>query len=154
MSESINEEQRKILEALLEDPRASYGDIAETTGVPKSTVWYTKKRFEDDGLLQTMAFLQLTELENLKVGLVGGAINGDKENVLENVANHPNVWFLVDTIGPHAFTAGVVGDGVNEFQQAIDDLREFGAEGDHYGEVLNISAFGLDPAFIRSLTID
>ncbi len=148
---SINKEQLEIVRALIENPRASYGEIAEATGIPKSTVWYTKKRFEDDNILKTMVFLQLDQLDNIRIGLVGGAINGDKEIVLENVANHPNVWFLVDTIGPHAFTAGVVGDGADDFQRVIDELREFGAEGDHYGEVLNICEFGLSSEFVASL---
>lgn len=150
----LKNEHKEIVRALVENPRASYNEIADATGIPKSTVWYTKKRLEEDDLLRTVVFLQIDALDDFKVGLVGGTINGEKESVLAEVAAHPNVWFLVDTIGPHAFTAGVVGHGAEDFQEAIDELRGLGAEGDHYGEVLNVREFGLSSEFIESVAIE
>lgn len=141
----------RIIRALLMDPTASLQDIADRTGIPKSTVWYAKERLEEEGLVRILAFPKLDEVNDLKVGLVGGAINGDKHEVLEKVADHPNVWFLVDTIGPHSFTAGIVGRDKDEFQSVIESLRRYGAEGDHYGEVINILKFGLSPQFISGL---
>lgn len=151
---TLSNDHKEVIRALVEDPRASYSEIADATGIPKSTVWYTVKRLEEDDLLRTFVFLMVDDFDDFKVGLVGGAINGDKETVLKEVADHPNVWFLVDTIGPHAFTAGIVGQGNDEFQQVIDDLRAFGADGDHYGEVLNILELGLTTEFVESISAD
>ncbi len=150
----LKNEHKEIIRALVENPRASYNEIADATGIPKSTVWYTKKRLEEDDLLRTVVFLQIDEVDGFKVGLVGGTVNGEKDAVLDDVANHPNVWFLVDTIGPHAFTAGVVGQTAEDFQRAIDELRELGAEGDHYGEVLSVREFGLSSEFIEEIDIE
>lgn len=148
---NLSNDEVRVVQALIENPRASYNEIADVTDVPKSTVWYIKKRLEDDELLQTLVFMNVGKLDDCKIGLVGGTVNGDKEVVLSDVASHPNVWFLVDTIGPHAFTAGIVGKNSNDFQRSIDDLREMGAEGDHYGEVINIQRFGLSSEFVKSL---
>ena len=141
----------EIMEALVENPNASLQEISERTDIPKSTVWYAKNRLREEGLLNIITFPQIDEIDGLKIGLIGGAINGEKSEVLQNVADHPNVWFLVDTIGPHSFTAGIVGRSPEEFQSVIQDLNEFGAKGDHYGDVIHIHEFGLEQDFVRKL---
>lgn len=147
----IKDEWLAIVSELVTDPNVSTQSIADRTDIPQSSVWYAINRMEEEGLFEVIAFLKLAQVEGLKVGLVGGAINGEKDKVLTEVADHPNVWFLVDTIGPHAFTAGIVGDGEEAFQSVIDELREFGAEGDHYGEVIDIRKCGIDRDFIESM---
>jgi DNA-binding Lrp family transcriptional regulator len=148
---TIKREWAQIIEALIAEPSATLKEIADRTGIPKSSVWYAQKRLQEDGLINLLLFPQLDEVDGLKIGLIGGAINGDKETVLEQVADHKNVWFLVDTIGPHAFTAGIVGKDAEEFQAVIDEISDLGAEGDHYGEVIAIREFGLDSEFMQSL---
>lgn len=141
----------RVIRELIVAPRATMQELSDRTGIPKSTVWYAQRRLKEDGLLKLITFPQLDKVDGLKIGLIGGAINGEKEEVMRQVANHPNVWFLVDTVGPHAFTAGVVGTDQEEFQSVIDDLHSYGAEGDHYGEVIHIHEFGLDEAFMDAL---
>jgi len=141
----------RIIREMIRSPDASTQELADRTGIPKSTVWYAQQRLREEGMLNVLTFPVLDEVDGLKIGLIGGAINGEKEAVLTDVADHPNVWFLVDTVGPHAFTAGIVGTTQEEFQSVIDDLREYGAEGDHYGEVIAIREFGVDEAFVDSL---
>lgn len=147
----LKKEWIRVIREMIVSPRASMQELSDRTGIPKSTVWYAQNRLEEDGLLNVITFPQLDKIDDLKIGLIGGAINGEKETVLEKVANHPNVWFLVDTVGPHAFTAGVVGIDQEAFQSVIDDLHTYGAEGDHYGEVIAVCEFGLDEAFMDSL---
>ncbi|WP_323173522.1 winged helix-turn-helix transcriptional regulator [Natrialba sp. PRR66] len=150
----MKDEWLAIASELVLDPNVSTREIADRTDIPQSTVWYGINRMQEEGLFEVIAFLSLTQIDDLKVGLVGGAINGEKDAVLEQVVDHPKVWFLVDTIGPHAFTAGIVGESPQDFQSVIDELREFGAEGDHYGEVLDIRKFGIDREFVQSLRSD
>lgn len=152
MSITIKNNWVRVVEEMIVDPEATLNEIAQRTDIPQSTVWYAQKRLKEDGLLRTLTFLQLDELDGVKVGLIGGAINGDKDVVLEKVAAHPNVWFLVDTVGPHSFTAGIAAKGQDEFQAVIETLNGYGAEGDHYGEVTNIREFGLDSEFVGSLS--
>lgn len=147
----MKDEWLAIASELVLDPDVSTRDIANRTDIPQSSVWYGINRMQEEGLFEVIAFLSLAQIDGLKVGLVGGAINGEKEEVLKQVADHPNIWFLVDTIGPHAFTAGIVGEGPEDFQATIDKLREYGAEGDHYGEVIGIPKFGIDREFVQSL---
>lgn len=151
MADELKSEWVQVIEEMVLDPSASLQDIADRTGIPKSTVWYTQKRLQEEDLIDKSTFFQIDELNDLKIGIIGGAINGEKEEVLKRVANHPNVWFLVDTIGPHSFTATIVGQDNDEFQDVIETLNSYGAEGDHYGEVVNIPKFGIDPEFIRKL---
>jgi len=148
---SIKDNWLAIVSELVTDPDASTQAIADRTDIPQSSVWYAINRMQEEELFEVIAFLKLAQVEEFKVGLVGGAINGEKDEVLTEVADHPNVWFLVDTIGPHAFTAGIVGDGEKAFQSVIDELRELGAEGDHYGEVIDIRKCGIDREFIESI---
>jgi DNA-binding Lrp family transcriptional regulator len=147
----MKDEWITIVSELVTDPDVSTRDIADRTDIPQSSVWYGANRMEEEGLFEVIAFLNLAQIEGLKVGLVGGAINGEKDEVLTEVADHPNVWFLVDTIGPHAFTAGIVGNDEEAFQSVIDELRELGAEGDHYGEVIDIRKLGIDREFVESM---
>jgi hypothetical protein len=150
----LKEEWIRVLEARIADPTASHKEISERTDIPKSTVWYAEKRMRDEDLLNVFAFPKLDEINDVKIGLIGGAIDGDKKAILQKVADHPNVWFLVDTIGPHSFTAGVIGKDANEFQLTINQLRKFGANGDHYGEIMEITKFGLDEEFLSGFLDD
>lgn len=151
MTDTLKPEWVQVAEEMVRDPSASLQAISDRTGIPKSTVWYAQKRLQEEGLIGQNTFLRIDRLDDLKVGIIGGAINGDKEEVLEKVANHPNVWFLVDTVGPHSFTATIVGRDTEEFQDVIETLHSYGAEGDHYGEVIGIPQFGIDPGFVRTL---
>lgn len=151
MTDTLKSEWIQVAEEMVRDPSASLQAISDRTGIPKSTVWYAQKRLQEEGLIGRDTFLRIDRLDELKVGIIGGAINGDKEDVLEKVANHPNVWFLVDTVGPHSFTATIVGRDNEEFQEVIETLNSYGAEGDHYGEVVGIPQFGIDADFIQTL---
>lgn len=151
MTEKIKSEWMQVAEEMVRDPSASLQEISDRTGIPKSTVWYAQKRLQEERLVEQNTFLRIDRLDDLKVGIIGGAINGDKEEVLERVANHPNVWFLVDTVGPHSFTATIVGRDNEEFQDVIETLNAYGAEGDHYGEVVGVPQFGIDEEFVRTL---
>ena len=152
MSGQFKSEWLQVVEEMVRDPSASNQEIADRTGIPKSTVWYAQQRLREEDLIEKQTFLHIDGIDDLKIGIIGGAINGEKDEVLEKVADHPNVWFLVDTIGPHSFTATIVGRTDEEFQSVIETLNEYGAEGDHYGEVTGIPKFGIDERFVQKLT--
>lgn len=151
MAEELKSEWVQVAEEMIREPSASLQEIADRTGIPKSTVWYTQKRLQEEELIEQNTFFQIDKIDSLKVGIIGGAINGDKEDVLEKVASHPNVWFLVDTVGPHSFVATLVGKDSDEFQEVIETLNSYGAEGAHYNEVTGIPKFGTDAEFIQTL---
>lgn len=151
MTEKLKSEWVQVAEEMIRDTSDSLYEIADRTGISKSTVWYAKKRLQEEELIGQNTFLRIDRIDDLKVGIIGGAINGDKEDVLERVANHPNVWFLVDTVGPHSFVATLVGKGTDEFQEVIETLNSYGAEGAHYNEVTGISKFGTDAEFVQTL---
>ena len=90
---NLSENEKKFLEAILEDGSRNDPELADEIGVSKSTANRIRRDFEENGVIED--YIPIIDLEGIGVNLYGvfrGEIKGDVDT--EELASDPRVIFL------------------------------------------------------------
>ncbi len=97
----LDDQDRAILNALLDDCRASHRDIAQTTGIPPTTVNRRIRHMEAEGVIR--AYRPILDPEALGWGLsviVGLRIDkGHLRSVQKAISSDPRIHAVYDVTG-------------------------------------------------------
>lgn len=120
----MSENERKFLLALIEDGSKTDADIAEETGMSKSTANRIRRRFEDDGTLRE--YIPIIDLEHIGVEVFATIILECEEALdTEEIASIPNVIFLGETddfTETYVIFAGF--SGFDAYHDFIESMKE------------------------------
>jgi DNA-binding Lrp family transcriptional regulator len=92
----LDEQEKRIIKALIRDPRLSDNQIGKLTGVPTPTVRRKRKRLEAEGLLNYFTSLDMQETGTSTFGarhlyIIKFRIGITLKQIIDEIKNEPNV---------------------------------------------------------------
>jgi DNA-binding Lrp family transcriptional regulator len=93
---TFDDQERAILKALIRDPRQSDNYISKITGVPTPTVRRKRKRFEEEGLINYFAAIDMQETGAGTFGarhlyIIKFRIGVTVKQIVDEIKSEPNV---------------------------------------------------------------
>jgi Lrp/AsnC family transcriptional regulator for asnA, asnC and gidA len=123
---SIDELDRKIIEALQRNGRESFRAIAAQIGVSEATVRSRYGRLTDEGILQVVAVTNPLGL-GFEQALVGVRTSGPPSVVADAISHWPEADYVVVTAGQFDIVVEVVADDRGHLLEVTNRMR--GLEG-------------------------
>ena len=125
---NLDETDKKVLRAVMADPKASIADIARDIGVQRDTVKYRLERFEKRGLIvayHTIVSPEALGLEAFMQVLVKTAPvpKEQLEQFIAGVVAHKNVTHVTRLVGKHDYLLQMAAEDVVAFDTALDEIK-------------------------------
>jgi DNA-binding Lrp family transcriptional regulator len=123
-AEDMSENERKFLLALIADGSRTDADIADETGMSKSTANRIRRRFEENGTLRE--YIPVIDLEQIGVEVFATIIlECDAPLETAEIAAIPNVIFLGET-DDFTETYVIFGgfSGFDAYHEFLEDLKD------------------------------
>lgn len=95
----MDELSKLIIEQLQQDGRRSYAAIGKAIGLSEAAVRQRVQRLLDSGLVQIVAVTDPLQLGFLRQAMVGVNVSGDAQKVADELAEIPEVEYVVLTAG-------------------------------------------------------
>ncbi|MHA1612925.1 MAG: winged helix-turn-helix transcriptional regulator [Promethearchaeota archaeon] len=104
--ESLNEEEIRVLIGIQEKPHATYEELADITGIPKTVVFRTIKKLEDPSFdPPLMKVIAVPNLSNFGLELLDVIVEAETPKELEMTYNlcqsHPYLWYYTKCYGKY-----------------------------------------------------
>ena len=118
---------RKILQVLQANARASLHEIGQAVGLSHSPCWNRIKKMEDSGVIEGYTVRLKPQVEAHRIrALMSIAVegNGGKE-VLKALRGHPNVSAIYTTNGRWDIVAELQAESLEAFDQVLSAIRLF-----------------------------
>jgi len=115
--------EQAVLSVLMEDPKASVGDIAERAGVSRPTAQKYIEKLEDEGAIVGYSVeLNPKKLDNQSIALVGIDVESDRYvEVTQALRDLDSLAALYTATGDHMLMAKIQADGNDEISATISD---------------------------------
>lgn len=97
----LDDVDRRIIELLQEDGRASYVHLAAAVGLSEAAVRQRVQRLLDAGVMQVVAVTDPLQLGFRRMAMVGVKVEGDLRAVADAVAEIPEIDYAVITSGAY-----------------------------------------------------
>ncbi len=126
MTEQIDELDKKILNILYEDGRASFADIGRKLGVSENTVRFRFNRLLKNGVIRKVSAL----VDHTKLGLKNSAAlmikiePSELDRVLEELKSIREVHNIYQLSGDYDAIAVVIGYDLNHIRQVVEDIKK------------------------------
>lgn len=105
---TIDDISRKIIEQLQQDGRRSYAAIGKAVGLSEAAVRQRVQRLVESGAMQIVAVTDPTMLGFAKQAMIGIRCDGDLETVADQLADMPEIDYIVITMGSFDILAEVI----------------------------------------------
>ena len=99
---------KKIIEELQADGRSSYAAIGKSVGLSEAAVRNRVQKLSESGLLQIVAVTDPLKLGFSRQAMVGIRCTGDTERLARQLAEHPEIDYVVLTAGTYDIMIEVV----------------------------------------------
>jgi Lrp/AsnC family transcriptional regulator for asnA, asnC and gidA len=127
--ERFDETSRAIIEQLQADGRRSYAAIGQAVGLSEAAVRQRVQKLVDSGVMQIVAVTDPMQVGFARQAMVAVSCTGDVEGIAAQIAEIPEVDYLVVTAGSWDILAEVVVENddhllrlVNRGIRAIDGV--------------------------------
>ena len=117
----LDEVSRAIIEQLQEDGRRSYAAIGKVVGLSEAAVRQRVQRLIDGGVMQIVAVTDPLELGFARQAMVGVRVSGPLEPVADEIAELPEVDYVVVTAGSYDLLVEVVCESDEHLLELISD---------------------------------
>ncbi|MEV0053596.1 Lrp/AsnC family transcriptional regulator [Saccharopolyspora shandongensis] len=104
----VDDLSKQIIEQLQQDGRRSYAAIGKAVGLSEAAVRQRVQRLLDSGLIQIVAVTDPLQLGFLRQAMIGINISGDAQAVADELAEIPEIEYVVLTAGSFDLLAEVV----------------------------------------------
>ena len=101
MSTHLDAIAKKIIEELQADGRSSYAAIGKSVGLSEAAVRNRVQKLSESGLLQIVAVTDPLKLGFSRQAMVGIRCTGDTERLARQLAEHPEIDYVVLTAGTY-----------------------------------------------------
>jgi len=119
----IDDFDQKLVLELQKNGRRSYVDLAKTMGVTEGTVRKRIKNLMERDVLDIAAVPHLNKLGYNFIGIVGLQVQlSELRQVARQLAENPNVCYLVNVTGRYEFIAVVVARSSKEFADFMENV--------------------------------
>ena len=108
MSTHLDAIAKKIIEELQADGRSSYAAIGKSVGLSEAAVRNRVQKLSESGLLQIVAVTDPLKLGFSRQAMVGIRCTGDTERLARQLAEHPEIDYVVLTAGTYDIMIEVV----------------------------------------------
>ncbi|GAB35128.1 Lrp/AsnC family transcriptional regulator, partial [Gordonia otitidis] len=92
---------KKIIEELQADGRSSYAAIGKSVGLSEAAVRNRVQKLSESGLLQIVAVTDPLKLGFSRQAMIGIRCTGDTERLARQLAEHPEIDYVVLTAGTY-----------------------------------------------------
>lgn len=104
----LDEVSKAIIEQLQADGRRSYADIGKAVGLSEAAVRQRVQRLTESGVMQIVAVTDPMQLGFTRQAMIGIRVAGDTRVVAEQLAEIPEIDYVVLTAGSFDLLAEVV----------------------------------------------
>ena len=108
MSTHLDAIAKKIIEELQADGRSSYAAIGKSVGLSEAAVRNRVQKLSESGLLQIVAVTDPLKLGFSRQAMIGIRCTGDTERLARQLAEHPEIDYVVLTAGTYDIMIEVV----------------------------------------------
>ena len=108
MSTHLDAIAKKIIEELQADGRSSNAAIGKSVGLSEAAVRNRVQKLSESGLLQIVAVTDPLKLGFSRQAMVGIRCTGDTERLARQLAEHPEIDYVVLTAGTYDIMIEVV----------------------------------------------
>jgi Lrp/AsnC family transcriptional regulator for asnA, asnC and gidA len=95
----LDDVSKAIIEQLQEDGRRAYASIGKAVGLSEAAVRQRVQRLLDSGVMQIVAVTDPLQVGFPRQALIGISVEGDVEEVADQIAEMPEVDYVVITAG-------------------------------------------------------
>lgn len=114
---------KKIVEQLQEDGRRPYATIGRAVGLSEAAVRQRVQRLIDAGVMQIVAVTDPMQLGFARQAMVGVRVSGDLEDTADQLAEIPEVDYVVITAGSFDLLLEVVARNDDHLLEIIKQIR-------------------------------
>lgn len=114
---------KKIVEQLQEDGRRPYATIGRAVGLSEAAVRQRVQRLIDAGVMQIVAVTDPMQLGFARQAMVGVRVSGDLEGTADQLAEIPEVDYVVITAGSFDLLLEVVARNDDHLLEIIKQVR-------------------------------
>jgi len=104
----LDEVSKAIVEQLQADGRRSYADIGKAVGLSEAAVRQRVQRLTESGVMQIVAVTDPMQLGFTRQAMIGIRASGDTRRLAEQLADIPEIDYVVLTAGSFDLLAEVV----------------------------------------------
>lgn len=104
----LDDVSKAIIEQLQADGRRSYADIGKAVGLSEAAVRQRVQRLQESGVMQIVAVTDPMQLGFTRQAMIGVRVAGDTRSVAEQLAEIPEIDYVVLTAGSFDILAEVV----------------------------------------------
>jgi Lrp/AsnC family transcriptional regulator for asnA, asnC and gidA len=97
--DQVDDTSRAIIEQLQDDGRRPYASIGKAVGLSEAAVRQRVQKLVDTGVMQIVAVTDPTQIGFARQAMIAITISGDVEAVADELAEIPEVDYLVITAG-------------------------------------------------------
>lgn len=125
---SVDETSKLIIEQLQQDGRRSYAAIGKAVGLSEAAVRQRVQRLLDSGMVQIVAVTDPLQLGFLRQAMIGVSVSGDAQRVADQLAEIPEIEYVVLTAGSFDVLVEVVCRDDDQLLDVINQrIRELDA---------------------------
>jgi Lrp/AsnC family transcriptional regulator for asnA, asnC and gidA len=95
----LDETSKRIIEQLQEDGRRAYATIGKAVGLSEAAVRQRVQRLLDSGVMQIVAVTDPLQVGFARQAMIGVRVSGDMVEVADQLAELPEVDYVVVTAG-------------------------------------------------------
>jgi len=113
----------QIMKILGQKGRKSNVDLAKQIGIPNNTVGQRIKRLTETGVITFSCEIIPKQFKEIIIVMSGIIINGNRENMLNELNKLPNVLFVLGITGRYDFMVVLVADSTEMINKILSKIN-------------------------------
>ncbi|GAB3568179.1 Lrp/AsnC family transcriptional regulator [Spelaeicoccus albus] len=118
---TVDDLSKAIIEQLQEDGRRSYAAVGKAVGLSEAAVRQRVARLVENGTVQIVAVTDPLQLGFARQAMIGVTVSGDISEVSDQLAELPEVDYVVITAGSFDILAEIVCSDDDELLHVVND---------------------------------
>ena len=120
---AIDDVSKLIIEQLQSDGRKSYAAIGNIVGLSEAAVRQRVQRLIESGVMQIVAVTDPLTLGFFRMAMLGMKVDGDLQQVADQLASFPEVDYVVVTAGSFDVMAEVICEDDDHLLELLQRIR-------------------------------
>ncbi|WP_309067225.1 Lrp/AsnC family transcriptional regulator [Microbacterium sp.] len=117
----LDDTSKAIIEQLQVDGRRSYAEVGKAVGLSEAAVRQRVQRLMDSGVMQIVAVTDPLQMGFLRQAMIGVRVSGDTRTIADQIAEIPDVIYVVLTAGSFDLLVEVVAEDDEKLLDVLND---------------------------------
>ncbi|WP_203136228.1 Lrp/AsnC family transcriptional regulator [Microbacterium sp. JZ31] len=117
----LDDISKAIIEQLQVDGRRSYAEVGKAVGLSEAAVRQRVQRLMDSGVMQIVAVTDPLQMGFLRQAMIGVRVSGDTRTIADQIAEIPDVIYVVLTAGSFDLLVEVVAEDDEKLLDVLND---------------------------------